>query len=100
VPVFDLRALLREPERPVRPGDHLVIAHTRWRTVALLVDAVAGVVPRVAAQVTPAGEIMPGLAFISGVLRLDGGLVLIHDLERFLSLEETAALERALGATP
>ena len=100
VPVFDLRALLGEPPRAVRPADHLVIAHTRWRTVALLVDAVAGVVPRVAAQVTPAGEILPGLAAISGVLRLDGGLVLIHDLDQFLSLEETAALERALAPAP
>ena len=97
VPVFDLRALLGEPESAVRAGDHLVIAHTRWRTVALLVDAVAGVVPRVAAEVTPAAEILPRLAAISGVLRLAGGLVLIHDLEQFLSLEETAALEKALA---
>ena len=100
VPVFDLRVLLGEPARAVRPGDHMVIAHTRWRTVALLVDSVAGVVPRVAAQVTPAGEILPGLGFVSGVLRLDGGLVLIHDMERFLSIEETAALERALPPAP
>ena len=100
VPVFDLRALLGEPVRAVRTDDHLVIAHTRWRTVALLVDAVSGVVPRRAAQVTTAAEILPGLEAISGVLRLDDGLVLIHDIEHFLSLEDTAALERALPPGP
>ena len=100
LPVFDLRALLGEPVRAVRTGDHFVIAHTRWRTVALLVDAVSGVVPRLAAQVTPAAEILPGLEAISGVLKLDGGLVLIHDVERFLSLEDAAALERALPPGP
>ena len=100
VPVFDLRALLGEPARAVRAEDHLVIAHTRWRTVALLVDAVSGVVPRQAAQVTTAAEILPGLEAISGVLRLADGLVLIHDIEHFLSLEDTAALERALPPGP
>ena len=100
VPVFDLRALLGEPAGAVRADDHLVIAHTRWRTVALLVDAVSGVVPRVAGQITPAAEILPGLEAISGVLMLEDGLVLIHDLERFLSLEDTAALERALPPGP
>ena len=100
VPVFDLRALLGEPARTVRVDDHLLIAHTRWRTVALLVDAVTGVVPRVAAQITPAAEILPGLEAISGVLMLDDGLVLIHDLDQFLSLDETEALERALPPAP
>ena len=100
VPVFDLRVLLGEPARAVRADDHLVIAHTRWRTVALLVDAVSGVVPRRAGQVTPAAEILPGFEAIAGVLKLDDGLVLIHDIEHFLSLEDTAALERALPLGP
>ena len=100
VPVFDLRALLGEPARAVRADDHMVIAHTRWRTVALLVDAVSGVVPRVAAQITPAAEILPHLGAISGVLKLDDGLVLIHDIDCFLSLDDTAALERALDPGP
>ena len=100
VPVFDLRALLGEPMRAAQAGDHLIIAHTRWRTVALLVDTVTGVVPRLAARVTPAAEILPGLGAIEGVLKLDGGLVLIHDIDRFLSLDDTAALELALPPPP
>lgn len=100
VPVFDLRALLGEPLRAVQAGDYFLVAHTRWRTVAMLADTVSGVVPRLAAQVTQAEEILPGLEAIDGVLKLDGGLVLIHDIDCFLSLDDTAALERALAPAP
>ena len=97
VPVFDLWARFGQPAREVRAGDHLIVARTHWRTVALLVDAVAGVVERREAHVTPAGEILPDLECISGVMKLDGGLVLVHDVEKFLSIEDHAALQLALN---
>ena len=100
VPVFDLRARFGQPVREVRASDHLLIAHTHWRTVALLVDAVAGVVPRIGAQITPASEILPDLECVSGVMKLDGGIVLVHDVERFLSIEDHAALQMALDLEP
>src|SRR2546422_368643 len=46
VPVFDLWERFGQPAREVRASDHLMVAHTHWRTVALLVDAVVGVVAR------------------------------------------------------
>src|SRR5258708_10998428 len=76
VPVFDLWARFGQPARALRAGDHLLVARTHWRTVALLVDAVVGVVPRGKVQVTPAADILPDLESISGVMKLDGGLVL------------------------
>ena len=97
VPVFDLWARFGQPTREVRASDHLLIAHTHWRTVALLVDAVLGVVPRSEAQITPASAILPDLECISGVMKLDGGLVLVHDIERFLSIEDHEALQMALN---
>ncbi len=100
VPVFDLGSRFGQPTRDVRASDHLLIAHTHWRTVALLVDAVVGVVPRCEAQVTSAAEILPDLACVSGVMKLAGGLVLVHDVERFLSIEDHAALQLALNLEP
>ena len=97
VPVFDLGSRFGQPAREVRASDHLLIAHTHWRTVALLVDAVVGVVPRCDAQITSAAEILPDLACVSGVMKLAGGLVLVHDVERFLSIEDHAALQLALN---
>src|SRR5260221_2802366 len=100
VPVFDLWARFGQPAREVRASDHLVVAHSHWRTVALLVDAVVGVVARHEAQITPAAEILPDLECISGVMKLDVGLVLVHDVERFLSIEDHAALQLALNFEP
>lgn len=100
VPVFDLRVRFGQPAREVRASDHLLIAHTHWRTVALLVDALVGVVDYDAAQITPGADILPDLESISGVMKSDGGLVLVHDVERFLSIEDHTALQLALQFEP
>ena len=97
VPVFDLWTRFGQPSREVRSSDHLIVAHTHWRTVALLVDSVVGVVEQRKAHITPAAEILPDLECISGVMKLDGGLVLVHDVEKFLSIEDHNALQLALN---
>ncbi len=96
VPVFDLRARLGLPPREPRVTDLLVICHTHWRTVALLVDAAAGVVSRSEAQITPVADILPEMESVTGVMMLDGNMVLVHDLERFLAIEDHAALPSLL----
>jgi purine-binding chemotaxis protein CheW len=54
------------------------------------------VVERTQAEVVLSTRIVPDLDHFPGVLRLDDGLVLIHDLERFLSLDEARALDEAM----
>lgn len=101
VPVIDLRARLRLPPRALGVGDRMVVATTPRRAVAMVADAVEGVVECDAATLVAADAVVPGLDFVKGIARRDDGLILIHDLDRFLSLEEEAALERALAeATP
>ncbi|MEA3211645.1 MAG: purine-binding chemotaxis protein CheW [Chthoniobacter sp.] len=97
VPVFDLRLRLGLPSRAVRLNDHFLIAKTSRRLVALIVDVVSGVVPRHEAQVASPSQILPGLSSIEGWIKLDGELVLIQDLEKFLTPEQDAALEAALA---
>jgi purine-binding chemotaxis protein CheW len=46
-----------------------------------------------AQDTTSAATILPGLEYLEGVAKTDEGLILIHDLGTFLSLEE----EKALG---
>ena len=100
VPVLDLPARLGQAARTVRASDHFIIARTPWRTVALLVDSVSGVVRHGAAPVTPVAEILPDMASISGVLRLNDELVLVQDLEQFISIEDHEKLQRALAPEP
>ena len=39
----------------------------------------------------------PGFDYVEGVAKLADGMVLIHDLETFLSLEEGKALDEAMA---
>jgi purine-binding chemotaxis protein CheW len=98
IPVIDIRKRFNHPPRGIRLSDHLVIADTGKRTVALLVDEAKGVIEVSSEHYAPAGEIMPWLELVEGAVKLEDGLILIHDLERLLSLEDDAAIDRALGA--
>ncbi|MBN1773299.1 MAG: purine-binding chemotaxis protein CheW [Deltaproteobacteria bacterium] len=98
VPVIDLRRRFGHPSRGVRLSDQLVVAHTGRRTVALLVDEARGVLEVPEEESVPARHILPGLELVEGAVKLPDGLVLIHDLERLLSLEEEAAIDRVLRA--
>lgn len=97
IPAVDIRKRFGLPAREMGLGDHLIISRTTRRDVALLVDAVFDVVTRVETEITPANQIVPGLDYIEGVIKLEDGLALIHDLDAFLSLEEEEALEAAMG---
>ncbi|MBI5510730.1 MAG: purine-binding chemotaxis protein CheW [Deltaproteobacteria bacterium] len=99
IPVIDIRKRLNHPPRDVRLSDHLIVAMTGKRTVALLVDETKGVIETAPGSYAPADEILPRIELVEGAMKLPDGLVLIHDLERLLSLEEETAIDRALRAT-
>lgn len=96
VPVMSLRRRFQLPEREVDPGDEMILATTPKRTVALLVNSVEGVVQVPDRAIVEAEKILPDLPYLKGVARLGDGIVLIYDLEEFLSLEEERVLTRAL----
>lgn len=93
----DLRRRFGLPPRRLRVSDHFLMVQAAGRTLALVVDSVQGVDSVGAEDITLAGEIWPGLAYLDGVARLDQEIVLIHDLARLLSLDEAQALDQALG---
>ncbi|MEJ0098285.1 MAG: chemotaxis protein CheW [Pseudomonadota bacterium] len=98
VPVINLRQRLRLPERPVTADDQFAIVRVAKRRLALVVDAAASVIAAPARALVGSNDIVPGLEYLRGVVQLPDGLVLIHDLERFLSLDEARALDAALQA--
>lgn len=97
VPVLNLRRRFRLPERDLAFTDQLVIARTARRRVALAVDAATGVLEYATRQAVGARDIVPGIEYVEGVVKLADGLVLIHDLDEFLSLDEETVLDRAIG---
>ncbi len=98
VPVVNLRRRFRLPERDVDVNDQFIIARTPKRLVALPADAALGVVEVPGEKITTWDEIVPGLEYVEGVAKMEDGLILIHDLAAFLSLNEENALEEALPA--
>jgi purine-binding chemotaxis protein CheW len=97
LPVFNIRRRFGLPERTVDPADHFLIAHTARRAVVLVIDAAQGVFEHAATAVTQSAHIARELEHIRGVMQLDDGLVLIHDLERFLSPDEERVLDEAMS---
>jgi purine-binding chemotaxis protein CheW len=96
VPVLDVRRRFRLPERAPRASDPLIVARTRRRRVGLVVESVEAVIERAAAERIAPETVAPGLDYVQGVTRLEPhGLVLIHDLDTFLSLDEERALTAA-----
>lgn len=94
IPVFNVRRRFALPERELLPEDQFVIARAGGRTVALAVDEACDVVA--GEERVPAAAIHEEAGYLSGVLRTAAGLVLIHDLDAFLSQDEEAVLEAAL----
>jgi purine-binding chemotaxis protein CheW len=98
IPVFDIRMRFRLPPREVRLDDQMIIATTAKRTVALIVDSVDDVIEIPGERVIAAEQILQELEYVEGVMKTEGGMVLIHDLERFLSLPEEKELDEAMEA--
>ena len=99
VAVVNVRKRFHLPQRDMSLSDHLILARTSTRAVGLVVDGVLGVVEPSAEEMTPADKILSKLEFMEGVVKLDDGLVFIHNLDTFLSLEEEKALEQAMMPT-
>jgi purine-binding chemotaxis protein CheW len=96
IPVFDIRKRFRLPARDTQLGDQMIVASTSKRTVALLVDSVSDVIEISEEKIIAGEKILPGLEYIEGVVKTEDGMILIHDLEQFLSLQEEKALLEAM----
>ena len=100
VPVVNMRARFGLTAREIDLADRFIFARTRKRVVALIADSVDGVISRSREDIISPEHIVPGTEYIDGVAKIEDGLLLIHDLDKFLSLEEEYGLDRALKSAP
>jgi len=96
IPVINMRRRFGLPEKEIALTDQLVVAHTSRRPVALVADAVHDVIAGSALNLIETEHVLPGVEYVEGVIKLEDGLILIHDLDKFLSLEEERNLNQAL----
>ena len=100
VPALDIRRRFGMPALPVAPEQHLLIAQAGGRVVALRVDRALDLISVDASAIEAAASVAPGAEYVAGIVKLPDGLLVIHDLERFLSLDEAAGVDAALTAEP
>jgi purine-binding chemotaxis protein CheW len=97
IPVVNIRERLQLPAREMNCSDHFIIARTRRRSVALVTDYVAGIRELADRDMVSAGQSLPFVEYLQGVARIEDNLILIYDLDSFLSLEEEQTLDNAIS---
>ncbi len=97
IPVVNIRKRFRLPEKETDLSDQLIIANTSKRPVALLTDGASGVIEQFEEGVVTSEEILPGMEYVEGVVKLEDGMILIHNLDKFLSLEEEETISNQLS---
>lgn len=96
IPVFNLRKRFSLKQRQIEPSNQFIIATTRTRVVALVVDTVVGVIERLENEILAPASILSDMEYVEGVTKFEDGIVFIHDLGGFLSLDEANQLDQAL----
>lgn len=98
VPALDIRSRFGYAPAAVDPDQHLIVARAGPRSVALRVDRALELMSVPAEAIERTERVVPGVPLVKGCARLADGVIVIHDLESFLSLDEGATLDVALGA--
>ncbi|KMQ49438.1 chemotaxis protein CheW [Chitinispirillum alkaliphilum] len=97
VPVADTRKRLGLKPKKLSIHDIFIVAKTTSRrTIILIADSIqiAQQYPR--EMITAADQMIGTYDYIQGVVTLEDGLILIHDIDIFLSLEENKQLDDSL----
>ena len=99
VPVLDIRTRLRLPARELTADQFLVIAQAGSRQVALRVDGVGDLVelPENALR-APATELQGDA--VAGIARTPDGVLIVFDLDAFLTVEQGQHVDATLSAWP
>lgn len=96
LPVLDLRTRLGLAMQEPDPDDHVLVCRVADRRVGVWVDRAVDVTTVEAGALAPLPPHAP-TRHIAGVATLDDGLLLVTDVDSFLSVEEATQLEVALG---
>lgn len=96
IAVVDGRARIGADRRPLRLSDRFVVVRTAARTMAVRVDAAVALSEVAIIDAERGGSLTADVLRGAGLARTVDGLLVVHDVEAFLSVEESADLERAL----
>lgn len=91
--VISLRACLGLPDRAIRSDDQFILAQTPQLTLALVVDEVLGLSACDDDGTVAATAVLPpGDWCVQSLIKIDGEIVLIYDLDKLVSHEDQARI--------
>lgn len=98
IPVVNLRKRFNLPLREIGIDDHFIVANTKYRSVAVLVDEVKDIIESLDDAIVSQQDILPGHESIEGIVKTANNMILIQDLDKLLSLEEEELLDKSLAS--
>ncbi len=93
IPVISLRRRLNLADKPLDLSDEIIIFRRDHALFGILVDDAEDVTEVDLITLLPESG---AIAHISGALKLEDGLVLVQDIDKFLSFDEEFKLSKAL----
>jgi len=96
IPVLNIYKRFNQPEHEINIRDRLIIIKTPLRELALIADFVTGVIEVPGQNIADLANIHSGTSYIKGSIKCKDGLILITDIEQFLTSIEESTLNEAL----
>lgn len=93
MPVINIRKRFLLPYREVDLNDKLIVGKTSKRTVAMVVNGITDIIGKPEKDIIKRDEILDNIKYVEGVMKLGDDIILIHNLDDFLSPDEEKFLE-------
>lgn len=84
IPVINMRKLLGLPEKEIETKDYFILAHVHQKPAILWVDNVERVRLCKEKELISAQEVLPDLEAVDHVLKENGQIILLYDLEKLI----------------
>ncbi len=99
IPVIDLRIRFGLPEGERTDESRIMVLHVDEKMIGIIVDAVSEVLRIAHDQIAPPPPTVAGLGreYLTGLVKLEDRLLILLDIEKIFSQEETDVFETALA---
>ncbi len=96
LPVVNIRKLFQLCEREIELTDQLIIAGTDKNRLVLWVDAVDEIAFLTDDEIVNKDKILLDYGYVEGLFKLRDRIVLIHDLDKFITPEQILKIKDAI----
>jgi purine-binding chemotaxis protein CheW len=100
IPIVDLRRRFGLAEQPAGDDTRIMVVNVAGKTIGIIVDAVSEVLRISKEQIAPPPPTMAGLGhkYLTGLVKLEGRLLILLDIDTIFDAEQTAAVAAVQAA--